>query len=181
MVKHGETLRWMTPSGFPWANRYDHFETKIFSHKLLNIRRRRTVATKYKPDIVAEDAIGAVAPNFIHALDAAHLVRTVNACAAAGICDIMTIHDCYACLAPQAEQFNKIIREEFVRMYEEHDPLTEIREWAKCSLRTSNELRAKGQRVARAVDFETPGWCEVSKRGELDLRKFLNTPYAFSP
>jgi DNA-directed RNA polymerase len=181
LAKQNEALQWPTPSGFPWANHYDNFDTTIIASQLLGLRVRRKLATDYKPDIDADHARSAAAPNFIHGLDAAHLARTGNACVAAGIYDLMTIHDCYGVMAPQAEQFNKIVRAEFVRMYEQHDPLTEIRDCALRSLRTGNDLRAKGQRVTKVVNFEKPGWCAVPERGDLDLRKFLNTPYAFAP
>jgi DNA-directed RNA polymerase len=180
LAKEDDTLQCIMPSGLPWANRYDEVECTIIRSKLRGVSVRRKIATGYKREINAADARGAAAPNFIHALDAAHLALVVNVCVAAGIKDLMTIHDCYACLAPQATLFNKIIRDEFVRMYEQHDPLTEIRERALCSLRTSNELRAKGRRVAKVLDFETPGWCPVPKRGDLDLRTFAANVYAFS-
>jgi DNA-directed RNA polymerase len=172
LAKQNIALQWPTPSGFPWANRYDDFETTRIRSQLLGLSVRRKLATNYTPNIVANDARGAAAPNFIHGLDAAHLARTVNACAAAGIRDIITVHDCFGVMASQAEQFNRIVREEFVRMYEEHDPLTEIRD---CAIRS---LRA-GQRSAKV--FEGPSWCPVPKRGDLDLRKFLRTPYSFAP
>ena len=43
----------------------------------------------------------------------------------------MTVHDSFGCLAPRAERFRRIIREQFVRMYEEHDVLEEILDRAK--------------------------------------------------
>jgi DNA-directed RNA polymerase len=113
---------------------------------------------------LSRDAADGAVPNVVHALDATHLLRTVNACVAEGIKDIVTVHDCFGCLAPQAEQFNSIIRREFVRMYEEHDPLTEIRERALCSLN------------ALAPRLLPP----VPERGSLDLREFSKSLYGFS-
>jgi DNA-directed RNA polymerase len=39
---------------------------------------------------------------------------------------MLTIHDCYAALAPDAAQLNVILRDEFVKMYTEHDPLADL-------------------------------------------------------
>jgi DNA-directed RNA polymerase len=71
-------------------------------------------------------AVNAVAPNFVHACDAAHLLRTVNAAVSEGITSIATVHDSFGCLPPRATHFLKIIRKELVRMYEEHDVLREV-------------------------------------------------------
>ena len=65
-----------------------------------------------------------------HACDAAHLMLTVNAAVAEGITSIATVHDSFGCLPSQAERFRRIIREQFVRMYEEHDVLAEVLERA---------------------------------------------------
>jgi DNA-directed RNA polymerase len=116
----------------------------------------------------------AAAANFIHALDASHLVLTVNECVRVNMPDILAIHDSYSCLAPRAEQLNNIVREQFVAMYEQHDPLTEIRESAL------QPFKAKGGRVAAAVGIPTPDFPDVPKRGDLDLREFVKNVYAFS-
>jgi DNA-directed RNA polymerase, mitochondrial len=70
-----------------------------------------------------------VALNFVHPLDAAHL-RTVDAAVAEGISSIATVHDSFGCLSSRAARFRRLIREEFVRMYREHDVLAEVFEQA---------------------------------------------------
>jgi DNA-directed RNA polymerase len=79
-------------------------------------------------------AVNAVAPNFVHACDAAHLLRTVNAAVSKGITSIATVHDSFGCLPPRAARFLKIIREELARMYEEHDVLREVLDQARADL-----------------------------------------------
>jgi DNA-directed RNA polymerase len=162
-AKLEEPLQWTTPTGLPWANRYYRPKTQIISSTLRGRRLRLTIADEFVPGIRNQKAANGVAPNVVHALDAAHLLRTVNACVAADIKDILTIHDCFGCLTPQAEKFNAIMRQEFVRMYEEHDPLTEIRERALCDL---GPLAPKLLRP-------------VPERGSLNLSEFLESSYAF--
>jgi DNA-directed RNA polymerase len=94
--------------------------------------------------------------------------------------NILAVHDSFACLAPRAEQLNGVIREQLEAMYDQHDPLTEIRERALCGLATSTELRKRGRSVAAAVGIETPNFPEVPKRGSLDLRECIKNVYAFS-
>jgi len=48
-------------------------------------------------------------------------LRTVNAAVAEDITSIATAHDSFGCLPSRAERFRKIIRKQFVRMYEDND------------------------------------------------------------
>jgi DNA-dependent RNA polymerase len=61
-----------------------------------------------------------------NAPDAAHLLRTVNAAVNEGITSVATVHDSFGCLPSRAARFRRLIREEFVRMYTEHDVLAEV-------------------------------------------------------
>jgi hypothetical protein len=69
-------------------------------------------------------ALSAVAPY------ASHLIRTVNACVAADIPDLLCVHDCYSCHAPNAVHLNKIIRREMAMMYRAYNALSMLQE--KC-------------------------------------------------
>ena len=158
-----EPLQWTTPTGFPWGNRYYEEKPQLVKLLLSGVRVRRTIADGYEPKILSRDAANAVAPNVVHALDAAHLLRAVNACTKVGIEDILAIHDCFACLAPQTDQFNKIIREELIAMYSEHDPLNEIRE---------RVLRNSGPMAQQLLP--------LPERGSLELSELSKSHYAFS-
>jgi DNA-directed RNA polymerase, mitochondrial len=118
-----------------------------------------TIADGYEQKIREKKTKNAAAANLVHALDASHLVRTVNACVSNGITNIATIHDCFACLAPQVWGFTKLIRTEFVRMYTEHDPLAEVRERA---LRITSEVP------------------DLPEYGAFDLRQVVQASYAFA-
>jgi DNA-directed RNA polymerase len=75
----------------------------------------------HEPEIRKDKAANGIAPNFVHACDATHLLMVANACAAEGI-PLATVHDSFGCLSPHAGRFRKLIRREFVRLYAEHDP-----------------------------------------------------------
>jgi Autographiviridae RNA polymerase len=147
-------LKWTTPSGLPWLNDYRVEKYMTLELKLQGKRRQHRLLVGHGDKFDVKAAKNGVAPNFVHALDASHLMRTVNACVAEGITSIASVHDSYACLAPDASRFNEIIRAEFVRMYEEHDVLAEIRDCSK-----------------RKPDLPAPG--------SLDLRGALNSRYMF--
>ena len=99
-----------------------------------------------------------VAPNFVHSCDADHLRATVRAAAAKGITDLALIHDDYGTHACDTEVLHECIRNEFVRLYAEHDPLA--------AFKAANEREG----------IELP---EVPAKGLLDLASVKNSPYFF--
>jgi DNA-dependent RNA polymerase len=56
------------------------------------------------------------AANFVHSLDASHLVSVVNA-HAANYMSALCVHDCFAVPAPHAELFHRSNRSELALMY----------------------------------------------------------------
>ncbi len=170
LAREGKHLHWTTPTGFPLVNAYQEKETKRIHLWLYDrgtpVKHQVTLSVGDASDIVVDDAVNAVAPNLVHACDAAHLMLTVNAAVAEGITSIATVHDCFGCLPSRAERFRKIIREQFVRMYEEHDDvLAEVLEQARKDL---NEPDTK--RMA----------CAPPSRGSLDIKNVLSAEYAFA-
>jgi DNA-directed RNA polymerase, mitochondrial len=92
------------------------------------------------------------------------LLRTVNAAAAEGVTLLATVHDSFGCLASRAERFRKIIRERFVKMYEQHDVLAEVLEQSRRDL---------GEDTSRLPD-------EPPDVGSLDIKKVLGAEFAFA-
>ena len=52
--------------------------------------------------------------------------KVVNAAVGEGIADLMTVHDCFYCLAPQATRLHEIILEQLADMYRDNDPLAAL-------------------------------------------------------
>jgi DNA-directed RNA polymerase len=122
-------LEWITPSGLPVSsNRCYEPNTKTVEIKSRRRRVEYQVADGRKDKIIAADAANDAPANFVHSMDAAHLVLAVNAAADEGITDIAVIHDCYAALAPQAQRFQQIIRIQMALMYRCFDVLGRLRE-----------------------------------------------------
>jgi DNA-directed RNA polymerase, mitochondrial len=168
MAHEGKPVQWTTPVGLPWINRYH--EPIIERVKLLirdgSVKRQTkvSVATGDLKEIDKAKAANGVAPNFVHALDASHLLLVANASAREGIRSIATVHDSFGCLAPQAAQFNQIIRAEFALMYETHDVLAEIHERAFADLTHANQNRLP----------------PLLPYGNLNLKDILNADFAFA-
>jgi DNA-directed RNA polymerase len=96
-----------------------------------------------------------MAPNFVHSMDAAHLHLTAAAAKAAGIDSLAMIHDDYGTHAADAEKLYQIIRERFVCMYEQHDPL-------------------------RGLQAKYPALGVPPERGTLDIKEVLCSSFFFS-
>jgi DNA-directed RNA polymerase len=151
----GEHLEWVSPTGFPWANRYYNKSTAKMLH--LELRGecvRHKVADGFDDSINKQKAMNGAAPNFVHALDASHLIRVVNAAAIDGITSLATIHDSFGCLAPQATELHRIIRSELAELHGQ-DVLADLRDAAGSSL-------------------------PLPPKGKLDPRSVLRAEYAFA-
>lgn len=168
LAHEGKALRWTTPVGIPWINRYhDPLTTRVdlwLNDSGVRVRTRMTVAIDDKPEINKDAASNGVAPNFVHALDAAHLLLVASASSARGITSIATVHDSFGCLASRATEFNLIIREQFAEMYASHDVLAEILEQAKLDLTDCNS-----DRLPIAIE-----------PGPLNLKDIINADFAFA-
>ena len=152
VIKNGdETIRWVSPSGFPviqsYMQRSEHqIRTNLCGTAMLKLHKDTD-----NPD--ANRHRNGVAPNFIHSYDAAHLHLVAVAAKAEGM-QLAMIHDDYGTHAADAQRFYNIIRETFVAMYERVNPLEEF-----------------------AAQYDLP---EPPTKGYLNLRDVLSSPYFFS-
>jgi hypothetical protein len=121
-------LEWRSPTGFPVSNRYNEKRWKTINLLRHGERIRHMVADGYLPKIDKKKAANSAPANFIHSLDAAHLVRVVNAAMDEGIGEIVCVHDSFACLATQGVRFNRIIRTQLAMLYARQDHLLALGE-----------------------------------------------------
>jgi DNA-directed RNA polymerase len=167
-ARENKLLRWRTPAGVPWINLYykpDYKQIKLWLHNDgVKVRYTTKVAVGNSAEIDKSKAVNGVSPNFVHACDAAHLLRTVNAAVAEGVHSIATVHDSFGCLPSRAARFRRLIREEFVRMYQEHDVLQEVLERARADLTAPD---TKLMPVA-------------PQKGTLDIKEVLDADFAFA-
>ena len=152
LIKDGHNeIMWVSPSGFPVRQGYSIRNEHRIRTMLAGSAFLRVVTDTDAPDRNRHK--NGVAPNFIHSHDAAHLHLVAVAAAAEGM-DLAMIHDDYGTHAADTARFFRIIREVFVAMYEQHDP-----------------LKAFG-------DYYDLG--EPPAIGTLNLRDVLNSAYFFS-
>jgi DNA-directed RNA polymerase len=146
-------LAWDTPSGFKAHQSYATIDTVRIETILYGHRQIRVGIESDKPDMARHRA--GLPPNFVHSMDAAHLHLTTSRAAREGVTALSMVHDDYACHAADAPLLARILREEFVSMYSQHDPL---RDFAKLH----------------------PLAGDPPKPGDMDIREVLQSVYFFA-
>lgn len=149
-----QQIEWFTPTGFKVRQVYREADIVTINSILLGGVRIRVGATSDRADINGHK--NGLPPNFVHSMDAAHMCLTTIAAKAEGIESLAMIHDDYGTHAADTERLYNIIREQFVSMYEQNDPLELFKEMY-------SELLA-----------ETP------RKGDLDLREVLRSKFFFT-
>lgn len=113
---HLSSVIWTTPLGLPCVQPYRN--------------NRQQIVTTNLQDIVISDPFGATQvdarkqqsafpPNFVHSLDATHMLMTAGACGNDGMA-FASVHDSYWVHAASVDKMNVHIREQFVRLHEEN-------------------------------------------------------------
>lgn len=150
-AKAGRPVAWVAPNGLHVVSEYEGM--KRVEAKSVAFKTRLTLyKPSGKPDI--KKTMNAVAPNFVHSLDASHLERVVARAIAEGMTPVV-IHDDFGVHAADTERFHEIIREEFVGMYEGNTIL---------------------QDLADSTGYPVP----PPEPGDLNLRDVLRSQYFFS-
>lgn len=117
LAKAGKPIIWTTPTGFRVVQDYRKPEFKRLTTKSFSVRYYLPV-NGTRPVNAPRQELGIIA-NFVHSMDAAHLIKVVNALEAKGISQIAVVHDSYGVHADKVSTMNKIIREEFLKIYRE--------------------------------------------------------------
>ena len=118
-------LQWRTPTGFPVFDDYRTPKSRVINVKRHGVPIQFTVADGYEPHINKRKATNSAAPNFVHSLDSALLIRCINAAAAEGI-NVVPVHDSFATLAPDVTRFGRIARREMQLLYANQDHLADL-------------------------------------------------------
>jgi len=156
-------VSWVSPAGFP----VEYRRMNTANRRIKTVFAGQAYRPSYTEELETLDARRmrqGVAPNLVHSLDAAHLMLTVQAALAEDITSFAVIHDSFGVHASDTARFSQIIREEFVRMYEDHDVLSE---WASGVV----------PKLPPAVLEKLP---PKPERGTLDIRGVLRNAFFFS-
>jgi DNA-directed RNA polymerase len=156
-----QPVAWTSPSGFPIVLPYHTGGAR--SGQVRGIVNGHRVNSRYligKGGVDWERAKGSMAPNFIHSLDGAHVALSLTRAAGLGVTQLACVHDAFGTTPSRTDELRAVLREEFARMYLEHDSLKEL------------EARLK------AVGGENLP--PMPERGTLDASEIARADYLFS-
>lgn len=122
----GISIRWDTPVNFPVQQAYKETKPYRIETKLLG-STFRPMLYKETGNIDKSRQANGISPNFVHSIDAAHMMITINIAETFGIHSFAMVHDSYGTHAADAETLWWCLRKAFVKMYTEQDVLQEFK------------------------------------------------------
>jgi DNA-directed RNA polymerase len=157
LAKTGRGMSWTTPTGF----RVFHAPREP---KEVRLATADWTAVIYEEDetrkIDARKLADGIVAHLVHSYDAAHMMFTINRLAPEGIQHFAMIHDSFGVHACDIDTLNRILREEFVRIYSE--PVLQ---------------KFLDEQRAAHPDIDFPN---LPQLGNLDIREVLSSPYFFA-
>lgn len=119
----GKRMEWTTITGFAVQHDYQGFdETRV---ELRSCGTRTALVREFNDTTLPLAMQNAIAPNFVHALDASHLTLVALAMKASGL-SMLAIHDSFGTHPCDVDRMHEIIREQFVFMYKDRDILLDF-------------------------------------------------------
>lgn len=115
----GLPIWWTTPMGLPIIQAYRNVHARRIDVHYAG-RRLQITMTVDSEEIDTRAQANGIAPNFVHSLDAAHLMSVVNSAVDEGMTDLALIHDSFGTHAANAGRLSVLLRETFVAQYEPH-------------------------------------------------------------
>ena len=164
LASENKPVIWTTPVGFPVVNGYYEPVLKQIDIKIKGKRQRQTLLLGYTDKLKKTKQRSTIAPNFVHSYDACHLMMVAIEAKKRGINSMLLIHDSFGCLPTDMAEFANIVREEFVSLYDNHDPFQNIHENALIALSEKKQSKLTAPPA----------------KGALDITAILQSQYAFA-
>ena len=139
LAKEQTPIHWTTPAGFLVMQAYPEVEQQRVKTKFgdsimkLSLRNETNVLSRRRQS-------QAIAPNFVHSMDASHMFLTVDLGLDNGVESYAMIHDSFGTHACDTQMLAACIREAFVAMYEDNDVLQQFADQVSPILTEGNDL-----------------------------------------
>jgi DNA-directed RNA polymerase len=143
LAEAGKSVNWTSPMGLPIEQTYWQTKTKRIATYWLSVdistdssQRIRLNLSEDQPEkgVQVKKAEQSIAPNYIHSMDASHLMFIALAWKDREGAALTTVHDSFGCHASDLPALHKVVREQFVAMYEESDHLYDFQRDASAKL-----------------------------------------------
>ena len=126
VAKEGTPLHWVTPVGFPVFQYYPEMKSKKVRSHLMGEVIQPVIRTETSETDKLKQR-NAAAANYVHSLDSACMIKTVNIAKQKGVNSFCNVHDSFATHACDIDMLNQSIREAFVETFSK-DLFTKFRE-----------------------------------------------------
>ena len=117
---------WKNPVGFPiWQSYPETRSMRVKAHLMGEV-----IKPRLNKDLDTTDRrkmVNGVAANFVHSLDSACMMETVNLCAKKGITNFCNVHDSFGTTAADVHMLNETLRDAFVKIFQD-DVLQDFRD-----------------------------------------------------
>ncbi|EDK43314.1 hypothetical protein LELG_01492 [Lodderomyces elongisporus NRRL YB-4239] len=110
---HSSSVIWTSPLGLPCVQPYRH--KKLIAVKTLVQDISVTTPTGVT-SVDSRKQVAGFPPNFIHSLDASHMLMTASACGRHGL-HFASVHDSFWTHASDVDTMNTLLRQEFVKLH----------------------------------------------------------------
>ncbi|KAJ2685993.1 DNA-directed RNA polymerase [Coemansia sp. RSA 1285] len=108
------TVTWTTPLGLTVTQPYRKYVSRVVNTHLQNIS---VYDTNMPSPVNSQKQKTAFPPNFVHSLDASHMIMSAIECKIAGM-TFASVHDSYWTHACDIDRMNVILRDQFVKLHE---------------------------------------------------------------
>lgn len=112
----GIPIRWTTPAGLPILQEYREVEGDLVAVHWGGQRIRLTI-NKEGTALARRRQASGIAPNFVHSMDSAHLMRTTVLAVENNVTSFAMIHDSFGTHAADTSTLNAALRHAFVEQY----------------------------------------------------------------
>lgn len=138
-------VQWVTPNGL--LVQQNKYKKKIikFQMRFNNVRHWVYMQDDSEVEIDSRGQVQAIAPNFIHSMDACHMQRVINVMSGATN-NLFMIHDSFGCDVAHADLLFKTIRSELVHLYAD-------RNWLEYFLNQVSYMIKDTRKVKNIPDF----------------------------
>ena len=161
-IERNIPLTWTTPAGFSVSQQYLKRTNKLISMRL-GTTKFQLKSSREDSKLNSMKMANAIAPNFVHSIDAAHLVRSVEIAAAKGVDEFSMIHDSFGCHASDVDMLVDSLKEAAVEIHD-NDMLSTFK----------NNIAAM---LPANWAAKLP---EVPAKGELKLADLMESDFFFS-
>jgi DNA-directed RNA polymerase len=190
---------WISPIGFHVNHMYHKTQRKKVRVTPLGGTEIEMTYRERKSHVNHKKMEDALPPNYVHSLDASHLMMTVLKCKKAGIETFGMVHDSYASHAANIPLTLKLLKEAFVELHK-RDVLAEFREQIASGIETEEAVGEEevttdwgdgmvstysaqkyepvdGEEYLQEIESKLK---EPLERGELDINEVLKSTYFFA-